>query len=53
MTFGQAAAISFNGNDGVVINPFDEAPVFFSNDFIKKIMDSAGYRREFGTAAQG
>lgn len=52
-TFGQAAAISFNGNDGVVINPFDEAPVFFSNDFIKKIMDSAGYRRGFGTAAQG
>lgn len=49
-TFGGVAAISFNGNDGIVVNPFDETPLFCSNDFLKKIMDSEGYKREFGTS---
>lgn len=36
-TFGEAAALSQNGNDGIVINPFDDAPYFLSNDLITKI----------------
>ena len=36
-TFGEAAALSLNGNDGIVINPFDDAPFFLSNDLITKI----------------
>lgn len=47
-SFQDAVRICADNNDGVVINPFGKTPIFLSNSMITKIMNSDGYKREFG-----
>ena len=52
-SFQVMSGVSLNGNNGIVINPFNLDHIFIPNDLIKNIMNTDGYKQEFGPKQAG